>query len=270
MSLANRVMSSMALAIALLVAAGPCLADDALRIGGVGGSVGTMHRLSAPFAAATGIRVEVVPSLGSGGGMKALQAGMIDVAVSGRPMNDKELAFGLRQQITTRTPFVFVTATQSPGGFRRAELGANLLGGDPRWPDGEPIRLILRHISESDYLTLFPSFPGTEEAVAVLRRRPDVPVATSDQENLDMAERLRGSVGTSTLAQVVTERRALQVIPIDGVVPDLNTLRDGRYPFSKTFHYLVGPGVNERAARFIAFLKSPEGQAALLETGSLP
>ncbi len=67
MSLANRVMSSMALAIALLVAAGPCLADDALRIGGVGGSVGTMHRLSAPFAAATGIRVEVVPSLGSYG-----------------------------------------------------------------------------------------------------------------------------------------------------------------------------------------------------------
>ncbi len=270
MSLANPVMSAMTFAITLLVANGPCRADEPVRIGGVGGSAGTMHWLSAPLAAATGIRLEVVPSLGSGGGIKALHAGRIDVAVSGRPMNDKELALGLRQQVITRTPFILVTSTKSPGGFTRAELGQNLLGPNPRWRDGEPIRLILRHIAETDYLTLFASFPRTEEAVAVLRRRPDMPVARSDQENLDMAEQLPGALATSTLAQVRTEKRALQVIPIDGVVPDLNTFRDGRYPFAKTFHYIVGPGVNDRAARFIAFLKSPEGHAVLLETGSLP
>jgi phosphate transport system substrate-binding protein len=265
----------MALGIALLAAdfawrMRPCLADESLRIGGVGGALGTMHRLNEPFAAATGIKLEIIPSLGSSGGLKALQAGMLDVAVSGRPVNDKEAALGLRQQVSTRTPLVFVTATLSPGGFTRADLGSKLLGPKPRWPDGEPIRLILRHVTESDYLILFPMFPGTEDAVANLRRRPDVPLATSDQENLDMAERLPGALVTTTLAQVRTENRSLQVIPVDGVVPDLDALRDGRYPFAKTFHYVVGPRADDRTARFIAFLKSPDGQALLRETGSLP
>lgn len=52
----------------------------------------------------------MVPSLGSGGGIKAVLAGAIDLAVIGRPLKEAERGRGAIATDYARTPLVFATA----------------------------------------------------------------------------------------------------------------------------------------------------------------
>lgn len=242
---------------------------ESLKVGGAGGALGTMRQVSALFVTATGVSLEIVPSLGSGGGLRAVRDGMLDLAISARPLTEKESTAGLRMVFSTRTPFVFVTSWNKPRSLTRSEIAHMFAGPEVAWDETHPVRAILRPPLESDYAVLFAEFPGTETAVAALRRRGDVPVAPTDQDNLDLAERLPGSFVTTTLAQLRTENRALWIVPIDGVVPDLDALQDGRYPFAKTFHFVVSPRSDARVTKLISYLRSPEGRVALRQAGNL-
>ena len=53
---------------------------------------------------------EVLPSLSSGGGMKALAAGRIDIALTARPPKAKELKSSMNVIQYARTPVVLATA----------------------------------------------------------------------------------------------------------------------------------------------------------------
>src|SRR3989338_2515671 len=69
--------------------------DYKIRIGGSGGALGAMKIIAAAFKK-THPRADVVvlPSLGSGGGIKAAIAGSLDVGLSSRPLKDTERAQG--------------------------------------------------------------------------------------------------------------------------------------------------------------------------------
>src|SRR5688572_2528393 len=88
---------------------------DALRAGGVGAATKLLSLLGAGFAEeGSATQIEVIPSLGSSGGLRALSEGALDIAVSGRPLNAEELKQGMRVVATIRTPFVLVTAHPKP------------------------------------------------------------------------------------------------------------------------------------------------------------
>ncbi len=48
---------------------------ETLRVSGTGGATAAMQHVALAFDAATGIKMEVIPSLGSSGAMRALGAG---------------------------------------------------------------------------------------------------------------------------------------------------------------------------------------------------
>ena len=99
--------------------------------------------------------------------------------------------------------------------------------------------------------------------------RPDVPVASTDQDNAELAQSLSGSFVQAGLSQIVTEKRKLQLVPIDGVEPSLANLENGTYPYEKPF-YMVFKSGNRNAEALIKFLHSKAGLDALRGTGSLP
>lgn len=267
--------TSYAILTALVLLAGLSAVDTAaaqsLRMGGTGSSIGLLRQVGGEFAAASGsVKVEVVPSLGSSGAIHALADGKLDIAVSARPLKPAESAKGLRQVLVLRTAYVLATSHRNPNELKTADLPKIFSAIKPTWADGTPIRLILRPRSETDTKLLGELFPGMDKAIEDLRRHAEVPIAATDQDNADMAERVPGSLTGTTLTQLMTEHRRLQVVTLDGAAPTLASFEDGSYRFAKNLYFIVRPNDVPAAQEFIAFLNSPPGEKALRKTGTLP
>ncbi|HEX6362947.1 MAG TPA: substrate-binding domain-containing protein, partial [Albitalea sp.] len=107
-ALARTVRPALALLAAALLL--PAAAADPVRLGGTGAALGTMAALARAYAQVEpSFRLHVVPNLGSSGGLKALAAGSIHIAVSGRAPKPEESAAGLRAVEYGRTAFVLAT-----------------------------------------------------------------------------------------------------------------------------------------------------------------
>jgi phosphate transport system substrate-binding protein len=243
---------------------------EPLRLGGTGGASAMLQQVGALFATRSARALQVYPGLGSGGGIMAAGDGVIDVAVSGRPLSEKERASGFTAPLTMRTPYVLATSCAAPPAL--AHLEVVRLFSDPRaaWPDGTPVRIILRPRTESDNAVLFALFPGTEAAVERARQRDDVPMAPTDQDNQYLAVHTPGSLTGTTYTQMLLEHRDLRMIAIDGVPPSIAGLTDGTYRYEKKLWFVVPARPTPAAEQFIAFLRAPEGQLALLEAGLVP
>jgi phosphate transport system substrate-binding protein len=162
-----------------------------------------------------------------------------------------------------------VTSHPQPNGLRSSEIADIFKALKPTWKDGSLIRIILRPRSDSDTEVLGGMFPGMASVLELARRRSDIPVAATDQDNADLAERIAGSLSGSTFTQIVMERRALRSVPIDGTEPSVENLEGGSYPYAKKLDFILSPKKTSSAEAFTAFLRSPAGQAALRSTGNI-
>jgi phosphate transport system substrate-binding protein len=154
--------------------------------------------------------------------------------------------------------------------LKSAEL-VNIYRADrPAWPDGTPVRIVLRPTEESDNALLGHLFPGMSEAIKQARTRSDLSVAATDQDNAEMAEKTQGSLVGASLAQIVTERRNLRFVAIDGVAPSLEAYLTGAYPYAKTLYVVAPSNISREAAAFLAFIATPAGKAALREAAIVP
>jgi len=253
-------------AVTALAMAGPAAAEG-LRIGGTGAVTEVLRQLAPAFTAETGIALTVMPGLGSSGANGAVADGKLGLAVSGRDLRDKEKARGLQVIDFLRTPFGFVTSRPGPDSLASADIVRLYQSAKPVWPDGTPVLIVLRPADDSDNDALAALFPGMAETIAQLRKRRDLSVAATDQDNADMAERTKGSLVAATLTQIRAEHRNLRFVALDGVVPSLEVYLDGSYPYGKLL-YLVAPATPSAEARaFADFLAGPAGRSRLRELG---
>jgi phosphate transport system substrate-binding protein len=258
------------LAVAFAVSGTGAVAGEILRMGGTGAATALLPQLFAAFDRTEQVTLQVIPGLGSGGALLAISDGALDVAVSGRPLSKEEIAKGLTQPVAFRTPFAFVTSHPKPNGLKSTEIATVFGATKATWADGTPIRTILRPKSDADIPLLAGFFPGIDAAIDRARSRTEVPVAATDQDNARLAEQIPGSLAGATVSQIKTEKRDLRLVAIDGVEPTLANYERGAYPYGKTIHFVLSGKKNPTAERFIAFLRSPAGIAALRDTGSLP
>nr|WP_281271352.1 substrate-binding domain-containing protein [Humitalea rosea] len=245
-------------------------AADILRIGGTGAATALMTYLAVAFTAKTGIGVRVIPSLGSSGGIRAAADGLVDIALSGRPLSAAETARGLRMAGAIRTPYVFATSHPAPPSMTPEAIVAAFQSPRMNWPDGSRIKVVLRPRAESDNQVMIALLPGMDAALDAARRRPELPTAATDQDNADMALDLGGSLIGATLTQMLMEHRDLRLIPINGVTPTAEALRSGAYPFAKDLHLVHFQVPSEPAVAFMRFMRSPEAIGLLNEAGCLP
>jgi phosphate transport system substrate-binding protein len=252
--------------IAMLVLALPASAE-ALRIGGTGAVTEALRKLAPAFEAETGIALVVVPGLGTSGANNALADGKLGLAIAGRDLRDKEKERGLQVVGHLRTPFGFVTSRTGSDNLKSGEIAALYDAINPTWPDGMPVLIALRPVDESDNDVVAALFPGVGEAVVKARKRRDLSIAGSDQDNADMAEKMKGSLVAATLAQIKTEDRNLRFVAIDGVSPSLDAYLGGSYPYGKLLYLVASatPGVAAKA--FIDFLDRPATRSRLYDLG---
>lgn len=248
----------------------PARAGDQLRIGGTGSAMELIAILARAFRQrAPDTEFVVVPGLGSGGSIRAVRDGALDLAISARPL-DAEEATTLAGHAFALSPFVFATSHASPGPLTRPEIAAKYVDPKAQWPDGSPLSIILRPRAESDTRLIAALFPEVARAIETARRRADVPVAVTDIDNAAMAERTRGSLATISLAQMRVERRSLRAITIDGAVPSLANLRSGAYPYGRPLHLVHAREPGAALGPLLAFLRSPEAGHLLQAWDAMP
>ncbi len=244
---------------------------EAIKIGGTGTGLGAMKLLAQEFKKShPDAQLIVTPSLGSTGAIKAVLAGAIDLGISARPLSTQEQRQGASARAYARTPFVMVTGVQNKStGLSLSQLVQIYSGKVSQWPDGSPIRLVVRPDADADSQLLRAFSAEMNSAVSLALARPGLRMADTDQDNADALEQLPGSLGTATLSQILTENRALKALALDGVVPTLEALAAKRYPHAKTLHLVSAAKPSALAQDFAAFVRSPAGQAVLARTGNL-
>jgi phosphate transport system substrate-binding protein len=253
----------------LLLSLATPAAAETLRVGGVGAATNLLPILFSGLNQHQDTKLEVIPSLGSNGGLRALSENALDIAVIGRSLSADEIKQGMTIGAAVRTPFVLVTSHRAPNAIGKSEVADLFSAPNAHWADGTPLRVILRPKSDSDTPTWIAQFPGMATALEAARKRHDVPTAATDQDNADAAGRIDGSLAGSTLTQIITERRTLRLVPVDGVAPSVEALENGSYPFSKQLLLVLPAKKSAAAERFIASLGSPSGRALLRENGNI-
>jgi phosphate transport system substrate-binding protein len=241
----------------LLVAISPSHARaERITLAGTGAATAFLRSLATEFTAQTAIEAEVISGMGSNGALKAMADGAIDVVAAGRPLSEAETAKGMTVAFSLRTPFVLTTSHPNPGSLSLPEINQAYASPNATWSNGEPIRVILRPKHESDTVLMEQMFSGLAEAMDSARRRPDIPVAATDQDNARLAEQTPGSLIGITYLQVVTEKRNLRLVTVDGAQPTMQNYASGVYPYGKNIDLVLPQASKPAAQRFIAYARS--------------
>ncbi|MCE2691674.1 MAG: substrate-binding domain-containing protein [Rubrivivax sp.] len=241
-------------------------AGQVLRVGGVGSVSPVLKRLATAFGQQhANLKVRLVePPLGSTGALRALAAGGLDLAVTGRPLLPQETGVATPW---VRTPLVLATSDGTAPGLSLAQVADAYAGRLGTWPDGRALRLVLRSALESETLQLKALSPEVARSVDAALQRRDLPVPDNDLAALDLLARLPGSLGSSSLGLVLSTQARVRVLRIEGREPTLANLLSGVYPWDRTYFLVQGAQASPAAQQWVAFLKSDAAMRILHPLG---
>jgi len=242
-----------------------------VRVGGTGAGCGGLQILAKAYEQRhPGHQVQVLPSIGSTGGIRAVIDGKLDVGCTSRPLKPEERIPGVSEVPWATTAFVFAVPAASPAetltlsGIEDIYAGRRIA-----WKDGRPIRLILRPTSDTAHLYLAGLTPGMRAALDRAHTVPGVCIGITDSEAATQLERTPGSFGTTVLGLIVSENRRLRALSVDGVPP--SSPSSPSYPFFLTLSLVYRPGRGSAATEpFIEFAQSKEGRRILAQAGYDP
>jgi len=246
---------------------------ETLTIGGTGSALGTMRALGKVLTQEhPGVRVVVLKSLGSVGGIKALAAGKLDIAVSARPLKAREIAKipGARSIHFGTTALAVVTRRKDVDALTTPQLAKIIDGTVPERLNAAPILFILRPEKETDTMLLAGHSPLLKAALKKARASPSQLMAFTDQENMDLAEKVKGAIALATMSGVISEGRALQALSLDGIAPTLDSIANGTYRLTRRGYFILSPKATATAEEFVKFAISAKGQDILRANGYLP
>ncbi len=249
------------------------LGEEILKIGGTGTALGSMQLLVKAFEKSyPSINAMVIlPSIGSGGAIKAASKGAIDIGLSARPIKDEERKLGLSAMGYAKTPFIFATKKDvNISGLSIDEIIKIYRGEKETWPGGERIRLVLRPATDTDFLLAKKISPEMSNALDAALSRSGMTIALTDQDCLDIIGKTPGGLGFSTLTQIVSEKRPLKILSFNGVTPSTKTLANGSYPLFKSLFMVTKIEPSVPVQKFIDFVGSPGGRKILEESGNVP
>lgn len=241
-------------------------AATTIRIGGTGAVYPILSQLIDEFRHHdTSVRIELIPPpLGSSGGIHALEKGYLDLAFSGRYLTDEERR-NLVERAWVFSPLVWaVNGDVGKTDIDHADIHRLLMGELKTWPDGTPVRLVLRPGSDSDTMVLRSLSKETDRVVALALARPGMVIATHDLQNAEILQKAKGLVGTLTLCQLRAQHLSLQPLSLKKIHPGKDTAMAGAYPLTKSFQ-LVSPKTppHPAAKAFIKFLYSAKAKTIL-------
>lgn len=269
----SRFVAALAALAVLAFPAPGAFAEETVKVSGTGGAIGGMKQLGEAFGRKHhGMTVNVFPSTGSTGGIKAVVAGKLDLAVSSRRIRTEEMVPGLVEKPYLKTPFLFATSTSNPvDGLRLSEIQDIYAGRKTTWPGGKTIFLVIRPATDAFTNFLEDISPGMKDAVATSKKRRGMFTGITDQDAADEIERASGSFGVTSYTLVAFEKRRIKALAVDGIPPVTRNGINGRYPYFITFYLVYKNDRNAGAVgKFIDYIGSRDGDNILKKGGAIP
>lgn len=244
-------------------------AEETIKIGGTGSGLGVMKILGKAFEKKhPGTIVEVLPSLGSAGGIKGVTRGLLDIGISARPFKGDETSVGFSAMKYAETPLVIVTRKDTMVSDLKTEDLVKIYDGRLlAWADGKRIRPVLRPEEEFDTQILKEWTPEIKKALETASSRKGMLIAITAQDTTNTIEKTPGAFGFSTLAQVIAEKLTLKILSLNGIYPTAGTLSDGSYKLKKSLYFVTRSETSAKVEKFLVFVRSPAGTKILKECG---
>jgi phosphate transport system substrate-binding protein len=215
------------------------------------------------------VEIEVSPSIGSTGGIRAAADGAIVLGLISRPLREKEQRLGLRVSAYARTPvLIAVHPSVAEDEITHAELLDIYRGTRTRWQDGGEIIVLTREPGDSSIEVLVEGVPGFREVYAESQEAGAWTTLLKDLMMNQTLARTPQAIGLSDLGAVTIEKHAIKPLRVNGVAPTLDNVENGSYPLFKTLAFIYREEALPAAARhFIDFVGSEQGGEIMWANG---
>lgn len=206
-------------------------------------------------------------SLGSGGGIKATDAGRINIGLTGRPLKaDEKGTLVFRRlgvmpvviAVNGEFPVNSLTAAQVCGIYDGSIKSWKQLGG----PDTK-IFALTRNEDDSDKEALRNNMACYKN----LKESADVVMLTKSGEMTSLLAARPGTIGLTTNEAILKSQGRIKAIALDGVAPNPDTIRAGRYALVKDFAVVTKGEPQGVAKAFIDYAASAEGEKIMTRSG---
>lgn len=244
--------------------------DEPLALAGSGSNLPITRALVSALPDAEGALPVVHPSIGSGGGIRALLDGVVDVALVSRPLKERERALGLVSVPYARVPVVVAVHSDVPDlDVTTPQLVAIYAGHRGTWSDGSRITVLQRERGDSSHRAVSNAIAGFAETNEGAYRDGRWRVLYHDDVMTDSLDSTPGAVGLFGQGRVPSSR-SIRALTVDGVPPTVESLARQRYPFTKDLAFVTLGQPTGTAAKFIDFVQSQDGRAVIETAGALP
>lgn len=244
--------------------------DEALVIAGSGSNLPVTRALATAWALHGAPPPVVHTSVGSGGGMRALADGAIDIALISRPLSARERTGELTAVPYARAPVVFAVHSAVPDRDIDAQGVLDIYAGRrTTWSDGTPIVVLQRERGDSSHaaaVKVIPGFAEVDEEASVARRWRVIYDDVGMQEALASTEGSIGLVGSGTMPPDL----ALRGLSFAGVEGSAEEVIAGHYPLFKDLAFVTRTPPDVRATELFRFVYSAEGRRVILDHGCAP
>lgn len=247
----------------------PAGAADEIRINGSGSGVDVVRKLAERYVKKQpNVLFTIRKPMGSSGAMKAVMAGALDLAVTSKPVKPEDAALGAVLLSYGKTPLaVVVEKSVFKSDITTQELEGLYAGKTALWPDGKPVRIVLRPQEDIDTKILRTLSPDMDKAVTASQNRKGMIVAITDPEATEMIARTPGSLGQAGLTGIIDRTLELKTLSLNGVAPTPKNLASGTYPLAKDINFVTKGQPRGAVRKFLDFVFSPEGRSIAAKAG---
>ncbi len=241
-------------------------ATEEITVVGTGDGMLILKSISTAFTEYNpDVVVSVPPSIGSGGGIKAVGADKYAVGRVAREIKDKEKHLGLSYLPIARIPVVFFVNKSAGVDDLTAQQIADIYSGKiTDWSevggnDGK-IRVVRRGDGDSSLNVLRNTFPGFKDLVFTNRAKETV----TTQENVETVASKAGTIGFGPYADALAAD--VQIVMVGGV-----SAIDANYPSTGVLAVIFKEPSNKgNVAKFLAFASSTAAHEAITSANGLP
>lgn len=248
----------------------PSRTDDRLHVAGSGSCVPLVRMLAAAAIQAGIPAPDVHASIGSGGGIRALQDGATDIALVSRPLRPDEEARGLVYIPFARVPVIVATHLDVPDrDLSFAQLEALYRGEQLTWTDGSQVVVLQRERGDSSHRVVEDVRPGFSYANEQARAAELFRVLYHDSAMQVALANTPGAVGLHGNG-VDPWSAGFRAASLEGIEPTVENVERGIYPFVKELAFVTMGQPEGEVAGFVDFVRSAAGRATLRVRGAVP